>query len=136
MNLTIYFDTDFKSYLPDWKGKENSYTVQLTTQVKTNTIYCLTLVSHWLQRKEIKGMGRGTYSSGMDEEKKSREEGWGEVSNGGKEMSIFSCDEVRKGVSKDILPSMFYESDHISSKHGRQLQKHIADQDLCVCVSV
>lgn len=30
-------------------------------------------------------------------------------------------------VSKDILPSIFYKLDHISSKHGRQLQEHIAD---------
>lgn len=66
----------------------------------------------------------------MDKEKKAGWRGDGEVSNG------FGCDEVRKGVSKDILPSMFYESDHISSKHGRQLWKHIADQDLCVYVRV
>lgn len=34
---------------------------------------------------------------------------------------------MKMGVSKDILPSIFYELDHISSKHGRQLQEHIAD---------
>lgn len=55
----------------------------------------------------------------MDKERKAGQGCDGEVSNEGK-------------VSKDILPSMFYESDHISSKHGRQLQKHIADQDVCV----
>ena len=55
---------------------------------------------------------------------------------GGEEMTSFGCDEVKEGVSKDIIPSMFYEPDHISSEHGRQHRKHIADQDLCVCVSV
>lgn len=29
---------------------------------------------------------------------------------------------------------MPYESDHISSQHGQQLHKHIADQDLFVSV--
>lgn len=57
----------------------------------------------------------------------------GEERDGGEETTGFGCDEVRRGVSKDILPSMFYESDHISSERGRQPQKHIADQDLCVC---
>ena len=38
------------------------------------------------------------------------------MSNG---VLVFDCDEVSKGVSKDILELMFHESDHISSKHGR-----------------
>lgn len=52
--------------------------------------------------------------------KKRRWRGDGEVSNG---VLVFGCDEVRRGVSKDILELMFHESDHISSKHGRQLQE-------------
>lgn len=54
------------------------------------------------------------------ERARKEKEGGGEVSNG---VLVFGCDEVRRGVSKDILELMFHESDHISSKHGRQLQE-------------
>lgn len=38
-----------------------------------------------------------------------------------KKMSGFGYAETRKAVSKDILLSIFYELDHISSEHGRQV---------------
>ena len=52
------------------------------------------------------------------------------------DVAGFDCDEMKKGIFKNILPSIFYELDHISSKHGRQLQEHIADYEVCVCVCV
>lgn len=41
------------------------------------------------------------------------------------------CWDKQERVSKDIIPWIFDELHHTSSKHGWQPQKHIADQVVC-----